>query len=96
MCVCSRTCAEPLSHLQAKQRELAERKAYWEAREERERLRREQEEKERELAKEWERLLREQEEKERRALEVGQRRREERERRETEHRASVCACVTAL
>jgi hypothetical protein len=42
------------------------------------------------------RLQREQEERKRRALEVGQRRREERERRETEQRASVCACVTAL
>ena len=81
--VCSRTCAEPLSHLQAQQRELEERQQRARAEGARE---------------ERERQQREQEERERRALEVGQRRREERERRETEQRASVpvCMCYASL
>ena len=81
--VCSRTCAEPLSHLQAQQRELEEREQRARAEGARE---------------ERERQQREQEERERRALEVGQRRREERERRETEQRASVpvCMCYASL
>ena len=72
--VCSRTCAEPLSHLQAQQRELEEREQRARAEGARE---------------ERERQQREQEERERRALEVGQRTREERERCETEQRAHV-------